>query len=303
MRKIFIAVLLMFTLTGCGSKDATLETEQTLKLGLMPAVDTAPIFHALEAGYFEELNLNVELEVYTSAQDRQTALQTNSIDGALTDLIAVATNVNAGFEFKATTLTNGTFMMLGNPGVMDKEELNVGLMEISVSNYLVDYWLGDDYVINKTYINAIPARLEAVATNQLDMGFFPEPVASVGNKNGLEKLEFSYPYDQFPDVLVFTNKSIEEKEDAIIAFHAAYNKAVLDLVEDDSIARETLMRNVPNLPEFVKDMMVLPEYKAVSLPTEDYLNDIIEWTNTILEEPLSVDPSDFIDDTFYKAVN
>jgi NitT/TauT family transport system substrate-binding protein len=40
------------------------------------------------------------------------------------------------------------------------------------------------------YINAIPAHLEAIITNQLDMGLLPKPIDSVSEMKGLEKLSF-----------------------------------------------------------------------------------------------------------------
>ena len=41
----------------------------------MPAVDTAPILIAEKKGYFEETGIDVEIEIYTNAQNRQSALQ------------------------------------------------------------------------------------------------------------------------------------------------------------------------------------------------------------------------------------
>ncbi len=161
-----MAVLVM--LTGCqgntqdvtepqepsakSNKSQTEETQENmyLSIGLMPAVDTAPILLADEKGYFTDLGLDVTIDIYTNAQDRQTALQTNSIDGAMTDLVAVATNVNGGFDIKATTITDGMFPILASPESIDKTSISVGMMEVSVSNFLVDEWLGSDYEIEKS---------------------------------------------------------------------------------------------------------------------------------------------------------
>jgi len=83
------------------------------------------------------------------------------------------------------------------------------MMEINVSNFLVDHWLDDTYLIEKVYINAIPARLEAIITNQLDMGLFPKAITSVSEMKDLEKLSFD-PVDGYsPDLMVFTNQAIK----------------------------------------------------------------------------------------------
>lgn len=300
-KTIVLMTIVLLLLTSC-STNTQVENEEMMELniGVMPAVDTAPIFLAKEQGYFEELNLDLNVEIYTNAQNRQSALQTNSIDGAMTDLIAVATNVNNGFNIQATMLTDGMFVLLAQEDKVDNKELSIGMMEISVSNFLVDHWLGDDYTIEKVYINAIPARLEAVLTNQLDMGLFPEPIASVGELQGLEKLSYD-PVDGFsPDVMVFTDQAIEEKSNAIEAFHAGYNKAVKDINADESLARQTIIDNIPNVSEDLKDVITLPTYHLAQLPDDAYLTKIIEWTNTVLDEPLTITGDDLVNRNFIK---
>lgn len=297
MKKIaLIIVALMLVMSGC-SADQT-DEKMVLNIGLMPAVDTAPIFLAKDSGYFEENNLEVNIEIYTNAQDRQSALQANAIDGAMTDILAVATNVNGGFDLKATMLTDGMFVLVSNKGAIDKEDISVGMMEVSVSNFLVDQWLGETHNIEKVYVNAIPSRLEAAVSGQLDMALLPEPIASVGKLKGLEKLIFD-PVDGFsPDVMAFTQTAIDNKSDALEAFVTAYNKAVRDIQKDESLAREAIVNNVPNVSPELKDLMDLPEYHEARLPSEAYIQRVIDWTNTILPEPLTVEPKDLIEPKF-----
>lgn len=299
MKKIILLLALMILfMTGCSDK--TSEDTMKLKIGLMPAVDTAPIYLAKDMGYFEEEDLELEIVLFTNAQDRQSALQTGAIDGAMTDLVALATNRAGGFDLKATTLTDGMFVMLANTGVEAQEGLKVGLMEISVSNFLVDKWLSEDYELDKVYINAIPARLESVISGQLDMGFFPEPLGTVGEMQGLQKLVFE-PYKGItPDVMAFTQSAIDNKTEGLEAFHRAYNKAVDAIVEDDQLARTTLVDNIPNISEVVKDLMTLPTYHKARLPENAYIEEIIEWTSGVLGENLDVPAEDMVDRQFIK---
>ncbi len=274
------------------------EAMETLKIGLMPAVDTAPIFLAQEKGYFAEKGLEVEIQIYTSAQDRQSALQARAIDGAMTDLVAVAVNVAAGFDIRATTLTDGMFPILANPGAAEKKSISVGMMEVSVSNFLVDQWLGSDYEIEKVYINAIPARLEATASGQIDMGLFPEPIASIGAMKGLVKIIYA-PVEGFsPDVMVFTGTALENKDAEIAAFHEAYNLAIADIQANPDLARDILIASIPNLNPALRDAMELPEYHSANLPGDDYLNMIIDWTDGIVGRDLIVTPEAMVERRF-----
>lgn len=299
MKKVVVLlIVLTLLISGCSTNQP--KEKMVLNIGLMPAVDTAPIFLAKDNGYFEDNNLEVNIEIYTNAQDRQSALQANAIDGAMTDILAVATNVNGGFELKAVMLTDGMFVLASNEGALDKEEVSVGMMEISVSNFLVDQWLGTTHNIEKVYINAIPARLEAAVTGQLDMALLPEPIATVAHLKGLEKLIYE-PVDGFsPDVMAFTQTAIDSKADAIKAFVNAYNKAVADIQNDESLAREAIINNVPNVSPDLKDLMNLPEYHMARLPSDEYIQKVINWTNTILPERLTVEPGDLTDDQFVK---
>ena len=292
---IVMLLVAVFSLTaiGCTSKgDLSKESEEnrTLKIGLMPAVDTAPILIAEKNGYFKDAGINVEIEIYSNAQNRQSALQSYQIDGAMTDFIAVATNVDGGFDIKATTMTDGMFPVLSNGDVSGKKDIKVGMMEVSVSNYLIDKWLGKDYNIEKVFINEIPARLAAIQSGELDMGLFPEPVASNGELKGLKKNLYGMDDEFSPDCLVFTGKAIAEKEKAIKAFHEAYNKAVDEINKNPQIARDILVEKIPNTNPEVKDIMVLPTYKKAAIPSDEYLQSIIDWTSKTLNKDLTVKP-------------
>lgn len=309
MKKLWIIPLLVIVLAfaSCDKKTSTVVEDRntpaevhSLSIGLMPAVDTAPIFLAKERGYFDELGLDLSITLFTNAQNRQSALQSGAIDGTMTDLVAVAVNVSGGFDFKATMLTDGMFPLLAVSGASDKKTLKVGMMEISVSNFLVDQWIGSDYEIEKVYINSIPARLEALASGQLDMGLFPEPIASVGVMKGLEKLIYK-PVDGFsPDVMVFTGNAINNKAEAIQRFHMGYDKAIADIHGSEDAARDILIKSIPNLKPGLRDLMTLPEYHEARLPDDAYLNRIISWTNGIVDQKLDVSPSDMVDRSFVK---
>ena len=299
-RIIFLVILVaaaVLSAAGCGSAENNAEV-LPLKVGLMPAVDAAPVLLAEKNGYFEELGLDVELQIFNNAQDRQSALQTQSIDGAITDLIAVAANVNGGFDIKATTMTNGVFPVLSNEASQNKTDIKVGMMEVSVTNFLIDEWLGDRYTIEKVYINDIPARLAAIQSGQLDMGLFPEPMASMGELTGIEKNVYQPESGFCPDVIVFTGKALTEKGEAVKLFHEAYNKAVDELNNNPQAARDILMEKIPNLKPEIKDKIILPEYTKTSIPDDQYIDKIIQWTSEVTKKELKVTVDDLVERKF-----
>jgi NitT/TauT family transport system substrate-binding protein len=295
---LFLGVIL----AGCSNPSAVSKSSNenlNLKIGVMPAVDSAPIFLAARKGYFKDLGLNVDVQIYTNAMNRQSALQSGGLDGAMTDVIALVNNVQNGFNIKVTTSTDGVFPFLIRKGFEEKKDIKAGMMQVSVTNYLSDKSLSDKYNIQKVYIDEIPARLEMVGQGKLDMAVVPEPIASQGELNGLTKKLIKNNDEFSPDVMVFTYKSIENKEKAILLFHQAYNKAVEEINKDDNEARDILIQNLKLNPA-VKDKMILPEYNRTRVPSEEYLKGIMEWNEKVLGKKINLKYDDLVEGKFAK---
>jgi NitT/TauT family transport system substrate-binding protein len=270
----------------------TLTAEQKkLTIGVMPAVDAAPIFLAKDKGYYSALGLDVTIKVFTNATDRQSALQTNTIDGAMSDMIALITNVQGGFDIKGTTLTDGVFPVLIKKNFVEKKNIKVAMMEVSVSNYLSDEWLGTDHTIEKVFINEIPSRLEMIKAGKVDMGIFPEPMATMGSTDGIVKKIYDIKDGYCPDILVFTGRALSTKSMAIGYFHRAYDRAVADIQKDASLARNTLITNL-NLSPAIKDNITLPEYHLSRLPDTYYTMSIKQWISSVLKKPVDISEAD-----------
>lgn len=289
MMTLLIATMLI--LTGCqakyGEPTPTVAPEPVenpesmkLKIGLMPAVDSAPILLAEKKGYFKELGLEMDIQVYNNAANRQSALQSGELDGAMTDLIAFVNNVQNGLDIKITTSTDGSFPFLLKKGFVEQKKVKVGMMEISVSNFLSDQFLKDKYEMEKIFINEIPARLEMVKAGQLDMANLPEPIASMGELGGLTKVTYENTDDFMPEAMVFTGKALTEKEKALELFHQAFNKAVEDIQKNDAEARDILIEKLELKPE-IRDMITLPKYHTARVPSEEYMNKIIAWVEVV----------------------
>ena len=300
LNKILTTLVLVpiLTFTGCNAGNGSPDEKMALTIGVMPAVDTAPIYLAEEKGYFDALGLDLTIELFNNAGDRQTALQTHTIDGAMTDLIAVATNVNGGFDLKATTLTDGVFPVLVREGYEETPEINVAMMEVSVSNFLIDEWLGKDHTIEKVFINDIPARLEMIKSGQVDMGLFPEPMASNGALDGTLEKRIYTPEDGIcPNVMAFTSTALTEKEEAIRLFHEGYNQAIKDLNENPDEAHTLLIEKLGLNPE-IKDDIILPTYNLAHLPEEAYIQKIMDWSAETLNHELLITPNDLVEGKF-----
>lgn len=311
MKKIILSVglLLIILITGCSTDESASTNEQSeknensqdkheLSIGLMPAVDAAPILLAQKEGYFKDLGLKLDAKIYTNGNNRQSALQANELDGAMTDLIAFINTQQNGFHTKIVTSTDGSFAFLVDQSFEEQGKKKLGTMEVSVANYLTDTFIATDYNIDKVYIPEIPARLEMLKAKQLDIAFFPEPIASNGELAGFKKLVSITDDDGFmPEAMVFTDQAINEKKEAIKLFINGYNQAVAVINQNESLARDVLIEVIDLNPE-IKDLITLPTYHPARVPSEVYLNKIIDWVETAQEIEIDLNYEDMITEEF-----
>ena len=307
MYKNALIVLMLFSVlffSSCQKSEGTSENASppTLTVGMMSAVDAAPFYVALEKGYFKDAGIDVELMLFTNGQNRQTALQTGQVDGAMTDLVALITQTASDFKLIGTLSTDGDFPLLAKPGLEEKQAVSAGTMEISVTNYLVDQYLSKNHSVSKVYINEIPARLEAVVSGQLDTGIFPEPFASIGALRGLEKLFFAGIPSESLNLIAFTEKAIQEKAQALNIFHKAYAKAVKAIKADENLARDVLLKYIPNLPSEIQDSIHLPDYQDPRLPSTAFMQEIMDWTASVTGASYQFAPTAMIDSRFIEGL-
>ncbi|QAT39121.1 MetQ/NlpA family ABC transporter substrate-binding protein [Clostridium sp. JN-9] len=296
-RTLSIIIILSLTLTlfGCGSskkdsKDTSANTKtekQTLNIGLMPSVDAVPFIIAKDKGFYEKNGVDVKLQVFKSANDRDAALQTGNLDGVSTDEVAVCLYQNAGIDLKITGVTDGDFMLVaskqsGIKSIADVKGKSVAISQKTVIEYSLDKMLEKNSIkpeeVKKIAIPAIPARLEMLKAGKVDLALLPEPFSSAAIKDGAVLLGKTSSEKLLPAVSAFTQKSIDNKSDAIKAFYKAYNEAV-EYVNNTPISQyeDTVIKFV-GYPEDMKGNIVLPKFRADVLPSDNDLNSAVKWT-------------------------
>ena len=294
-----LAFVVMFGLAGCGNNETNAEVKDennTIRLGVMSASDSAPILLAQEKGYFEQEGVNLELEIFTNAATKQSSIQAGELDASMLSMIQFLNNSKAGLEGKITTTTDGTFPIVLSKNFSEKKDVKVGLMEVSVTNFLADQYL-KDYNVEKVFINEMPVRMQMLMADELDMAVLPEPLASNAELKGLKKVVYGDPDDFTPNAIVFTNEFIEKNPKTVEGFHNAYNKAVKDINNNVEEAKDILVNKLELDPQ-VKDLMVLPTYHTTRIPTLEYLNEVEEWTEKILDTTLDLNYDDIVSKKF-----
>lgn len=290
MKKIMamvLVVLLVSILGGCGQKATEKPANlQELTIGTMPDVDSIPFIIAQEKGYFKEEGLTINIKPFKSAMDRDSALQSGNLDGAISDMLAVAFAKAGGFDVKITSLTSGSYKLvaakdIGDASILSLKGKDVAVSKNTIIEYVTDRILAtnslDSNSINKVVIPQIPTRLEMLQSGKLAAATLPEPMASIAISNGCKLVNSSDQLEINPGILLFTNKAIGTKSAEIKAMYRAYNKAVAYLEQEPQEKYIDLLIEKGGFPPTVKGALELPKYKKAVLPSEKDVQECVDW--------------------------
>jgi len=289
---LLLSILMLGMLAGCGNAPASSSSGNAKKdkpeitIGLMPDTDSIPFLVAQEKGYFEEEGVKVNIQQFKSAMDRDSALQSGNLDGAVSDMLAAAFAKDGGFDVKVTSRTDGSYKLVAGKGenissVKDLKGKDVSVSRNTIIEYVTDQILakesmtGDD--INKVIIPQIPTRLEMLQNGKLAAATLPEPMASIAIHNGCKLVEGSDDLGINPGVIVFTQKAADDKLESIRAMYRAYNKAVDYLNNTPQDEYMDMVIEKSGFPDGTKEALKLPKYQKAALPKDSDVNDCIKW--------------------------
>ena len=292
MKKILLLSMLILALAlaaGCGNSNDKIQKDlQPITIGLMPDTDSLPFIIAKEKGYFAEEGIEVNIQQYKSAMDRDSALQSGNLDGAVSDMLAVAFAKAGGFDVKVTSFTDGSYKLIASKdaGINNVKALagkDVAVSRNTIIEYVTDQILAkegmDSESINKVIIPQIPTRLEMLQNGKLAAATLPEPMASIAVSNGCTYVTGSDELGSNPGVIMFTAKTVDNKTAEIAAMYRAYNKAVDYLNNTSRDEYIDLVVEKSGFPPAAKEALKLPEYHKAALPKESDVTDCIKWLN------------------------
>ena len=278
----FLAILsLSFVVVACsGNADGP-----DLTVGLMASIDAFPIVIAHYHGFFEDEGLTVNLEPFSSASDRDAALQAGLLDGATVDLVAIGLSQEAGIvPLRATSSTSGRFTLVATESfnsIADLEGEDVVISYNTAIHFVLDQMVSiagfeEDHIIREV-IPSIPARLESLRARQVSAALLPEPWATIAIAEGLYGITDTVEMDFVPFVLAFTDEVLENQPDEIMAFYRAYNRAVDFLNSSELDDYFHIMVDVIGFPADVAAHLVLPTFTHNQMPANHVLEAAIAW--------------------------
>ncbi len=289
---LFVCIALLVLAAGCGKDTAKQEApasngaKSALSVGLMPDTDSVPFIVAKEKGFFAEEGVEVTLHPFKSAMDRDAALQSGQIDGAISDLLAAAFARAGGFDVRVTSATDGAYQMIAGRGNDAADVRALAGAEIAVSrNTIIEYVTDrilrengmDSDSLQKVSIPQIPVRLEMLQNGKLPAATLPEPMASIAVANGCKFLTGSGELGINPGVMLFSAKAAADKKESLKAMYRAYNKAIEYLKKTPREEYIGMVVEKSGFPAAAKDALKLPDYHAAALPKESDVTEVMRW--------------------------
>lgn len=284
------------------------ESTSSLTLGLLPSIDAIPFIIAHEQGFDKEHGVNLDIQTFKSAKDRDVAFQAGKLDGISADLIAIAIYNQAGLDVKVTSTTFGEFDLLtGNDEISKVKDLKgktVILSKNTSTEYTVAMMLKKagltEEDITVTEVPQIPTRLELLKNNKADAAILPEPYVTMGRSAGLRVLSSTADAGVNPFVLAFQQQTISDKEQTIQSMYVAYDEAVAYMKAHEQSDYIDLIIKEVGYPESLKDDIIVPEYLPSNQVNEQEVEAAFTWAREkgLLSKDIS--PEEVISDVAFK---
>jgi NitT/TauT family transport system substrate-binding protein len=293
MRKLKVVHILlalcigMVALSGCRKPESG-----TLRIAVLPILDTLPLYVAEAEGYFAAHGITVELIPAASAAERDQLLQAGQIDGFITDLVALAlynrdaTQVVAVRYAMVPTADFAQFRILAaaQSGITTAEGLRgvpIGVSEGTVIEYVTHRLLEAEGLptdaIATLAVPKIPDRMALLGAGELSAATLPEPLASLAMQQGAVVIADDTRHPEIScSVYAFRKDVLTQQPQTVRAFLAAIDEASATINADkgrwsDLLAEKGLV------PAPLAGAYILPDYPANAVPTEAQFADAVAW--------------------------
>ncbi len=265
------------------------EDSVKMRIGVLPVIDTLPLYVGQERGLFEDNGLSVELVSFTSAAERDTAFVTGKIDGYFGDMVNTlvlkeTTDVKVVTVVYHTTPGYRMFGLLASPNSGISDIADIAGHEIatsigSVSEYFVDEMLvinGLSDEVSKDKIPAIPIRYQSLMSDQIKLALLPEPFATQAIKEGAKLITDDSAIDTTATVIAMRGSFVSGHVDDVKKFLTIYNESV-QMVNQGPMQFSSILEDEIHFPPELGDGFVFPPLSETSLPSRNEVDRAQSW--------------------------
>ncbi|MGN9847092.1 ABC transporter substrate-binding protein [Nonomuraea sp. H19] len=252
--------------------------QSTIKVGVVPNVESAPVFVALAKNYFEEEGLTVEPVIVTGAAAAAPQVEHGALDLAQTDYATVFHLNEVGREFKIVSplyqAAPGSFAVVVNAKSKIRTATDLKRKKIAITNLAglgplaltavlkrAGLTLRDVVLIERPY----PDMLYAVDRGQADAALLAEPFVTMARETKHTRIVEDAMTREFANLytagMTATDEWIRRNPRTLAAFQRALAKAQRLIASDPQQVRDALP-TYTRIPRAVAAGFALGSYPA-----------------------------------------
>lgn len=289
IQMVLLLALISAFLSGCALQS---QEAVTIRVGVLPILDTLPLYVAESEGYFAKEGVTIELVPVASAAERDQLLQAGQLDATISDLVALTlANQESVRLIAVRTAMVATpqfpqfrILVPGTSARQSATELRgvaIGVSQGTVIEYVTTRLLQTAGLssadIATTAVPKISDRLALLQSGGLEAATLPEPLASLAVEQGARVLLDDTSAPQYStSVYVFDAAFVKAHPNAVRGFLRAVDQAVQTINADKGRWGDTLSTQ-KLVPAPVLGTYVLPDYPAAGVPTAEQLADVAAW--------------------------
>jgi NitT/TauT family transport system substrate-binding protein len=278
---------LVFILSACAP-----QTAGTLKIAVLPIIDTLPMYVAQQEGLFAKQGVHVEFIPVASAPERDQLLAAGGADGTINETLAVMLFNKESVQMQVVryalrpTDGNGHFFILasaksGISSVDGLKGVEIGVSQGTVIEYVTERLLQADGFtsdeIKTVAVPRIPDRMALLASGELPAGVMPDPLAALVVSQGgvIVADDSSHPEYGF-SVISFRKEVIDANPESIRGFLAAIEEAT-GLLNADPEKYKNLLSEQKLVPPPLMESYRAPIFPSAGVPVVEEWNDALRW--------------------------
>jgi NitT/TauT family transport system substrate-binding protein len=266
----------------------------TLKIAVLPIIDTLPMYVAQQEGLFTKHGVNVEFVPVASASERDQLLAAGGADGTINETLAVMLFNREQVQMQVVryalrpTPSNGHFFILASAqseiDTLDKlKGVEIGVSQGTVIEYVTERLLQAEGFtseeIKTIAVPKIPDRMALLASGELAAGVMPDPLASlVVSQGGVVVTDDSSHPEYGFSVISFRKAVIDTNPEAIRSFLAAIEEAT-ELLNANPANYKNVLSEQKLVPPPLVESYSAPVFPTAGVPTAEEWQDALRWLN------------------------
>ena len=302
-RAVIMTVLTAVLMTAGLSTKLWAQTDHSLKVALLPILDTFPFYVAEARGYFDRFAVTATAIPVSSGLERDQLMQSGAIDGMLNEMATTAnfnrqqTQVRIVATARKAYPHYPLFRILSAPGSglsspADLKGIPIGIAKNTIIEYVTDRLLAaeglsPDQIVKKS-VPAIPERYQLLLQGQLKAATLPDPLAKSALESGAGAVVDDSTHPLYGiSVLSFKIEAFKIKADAVRQFLKAWNQAAQDINADPESYRGLLLQKI-RVPKNIQQTYRIPPFPLREIPGAESWADVMDWmvSKGLLKAPI-----------------